>query len=216
MPRKPSSERFVVGNFAAEAAERAGWIAINHEQAMPSRFVAEAQLLEPPCTVSLEARLDVSGEILVKKLSVEVPLPGAAAITTTNLRSILVAQLVRESVKELAKPIEMLPDFPKPSAYRLTDGPRDEVWVSAPQPKSGRGRETPRDRIVRAAAVYREAVSRGSRSPVKDVARELGYSESQTSRYLKAARAEGMLDDVAAPMQGGHRKVVGYVRARPA
>lgn len=200
MPRRPSSERFVVGDLVPRADERAGWVAINHSSAMPSRFTIDAQLKEPPCTVWIDAVVDSSGEIRVKSLHVDVPLPGPASISTTSLRSVLISQLVRGAVQRLAQPIEVLPDVHR-GAFHVAGTPEAEVWIGTPT-REGRGRETPRDRIRAAATHYRDAVAQGSRSPVKDVARRLNFSESQTSRYLKAARLEGMLDDVPAPTPG--------------
>lgn len=72
-------------------------------------------------------------------------------------------------------------------AYYLGGVPASELH--------GRGRETPSDRIRRAAKLYTGLVAAGSAAPIKEVAIALQVSPSQAGRYLKLARERGYLAD---------------------
>src|SRR5580704_3935157 len=98
---------------------------------MPSSFSVQARLRAPRCTVDMAVVVEPNGEILVKNCHVAVAYPGTDAITTTSLRSILITQLIREAIEQLAQPIELLPEVNR-GAYQIVgeinseDGERRE------------------------------------------------------------------------------------------
>jgi hypothetical protein len=203
MPRTPSSDRFEVKGLTAAADERAGWVAISTSRAIPTRFTIRANLSRPDCDVALLAVVGSDGEVMVKSAQINVPVPGSASLTTSTMRSILIHHLVQLAIEKVARPVNFMPEVHR-GAFQVEGQSEEGVWVG-PVPHEGRGRRTPRDQINVASGLYREAVARGSRAPVKDVAAILGISASQVSRYLKSARADGLLADVPAPSPGPRR-----------
>lgn len=205
MARTPSSDRFEIKGLTAEADERAGWVAVSPTEAIPTRFYIRANLARPDCDVVLLAVVGSDGEPKIKTAQVSVPMPGDAELTTSTMRGVLIHQLMKLAIEKVARPVRQRPDV-RPGAFQLEGEPDNGFWVG-PVPREGRGSQTPRDRIGEAARIYREAVGRGSRAPVKDVATIMHISASQVSRYLKAARQDGLLEDVPAPTPGPGRIV---------
>lgn len=93
-----------------------------------------------------------------------------------------------DNVDQYVDTLFRVPGETSPAALEIGGVPTSEL--------RGRGRETPNDRIVKAAELYQQLVAAGSAAPIKEVGIALGYSASQASRYLKAARERGLLRDV--------------------
>lgn len=94
-------------------------------------------------------------------------------LTTSAFRRILVDQIVKAALAEAT--VEMPPD----EAEGTPTGDRVAAAASV--------------RATRAAHLYLAAQAAGSRAPVEEVAAEMAVSRRQASRYLRAARAGGML-----------------------
>lgn len=176
--------------------------------AVPDAIVASAELTDVQLTVTLFVRVASGGTIRVARLAVQpVPYTGAA-VTSRALRAVKVDQLAREAVRQLERPVSMREDFAE-GAFQITEGadiwanhghmrnirnPESQMWRSLAVP--GR-RLTGREQAEQAARIYAEAVASGSRAPTQAVAHELGYSRSQASRMIRAARDLGLLGDLA-------------------
>jgi hypothetical protein len=148
-----------------------------------------ARLDDLGLTVSFRVRVDPGGTIRVADLAIHpTASPAEGAITSRALRGIRLDQLAREAVRQLEQPASMREDV-APGAFQVAGDPSDQAWVS---PVPGR-RRAPRELAEQAARIYTEAVAKGSRAPTLAVAHELGYSRSQASRIVRAARDAGLL-----------------------
>lgn len=94
--------------------------------------------------------------------------PHLPAITTSMLRRILVDQIVKTAVAEAT--VDMPPEEPE----RVS-------------------RTTVADQAETAAKHYLEATRTGSRAPTEAVALAMGVSRAQASRYVRAARDQGLI-----------------------
>lgn len=224
MPREPKAGSFVIASMQVEPpTQRQTWALIDHGMVVPTSFRVRFQLERPKFYVAMliTAR---TGKPVVERLEVT---PGwleqdgtisgvQDGITTTNLRQLLIDRLVRTAFEAVRRPAEMADE--KDRLRLLSFGASEEQadalgrasfrvpGITHPNnleyyqgPRPGRGRQTPQDRIAAAAGLYKRAVAAGSVAPVKDVGIALGYSTSQASRYLKAAREQGLLADVEHP-----------------
>jgi hypothetical protein len=78
--------------------------------------------------------------------------------------------------------------------FRVVDGRLDDPRTRRPAPRHrAQRRERADDRVERAAAEYRQALERGSRSPTADVARVLDVGRSTAARAISEARERGLL-----------------------
>ena len=76
--------------------------------------------------------------------------------------------------------------------------------IHQPKKSGKRGRPPlPDAEYVEAAASYANAIARSSRSPAKDVARELRQDEDRTRAMLRRARARGLLSPALSPGKHG-------------
>lgn len=163
--------------------------------AAPSIIDAVARLDDVGLTVRFQVRVDPGGTIRVARLAVDpAGSPAEGAVTSRALRGIRLDQLAREAVRQMEQPAAMREDV-APGAFQVPGDPAGQAWVS---PVPGR-RRAPRELAERAARIYTEAIAQGSRAPTLAVAHELGYSRSQASRILRAARDAGLLDRAAPP-----------------
>lgn len=223
MSRGPNPEKFSIESVELDLSEAdRGWTLVDRETAVPTWFKATIQLERPLFLVTINISMEL-GRPVVRKLEVTpgrrnsegtFSAPRGEGITTTNLRQLLIDRLVRAAVEKAKRPATSAhrevssalrgSGVPAAAADELAraafnvggDDLTTTVARIALTPLAGRGRETPKDRIVKAATIYRNAVAAGSKSPVKDVGIALNYSTSQASRYLAAARADGLLDGV--------------------
>jgi hypothetical protein len=128
-------------------------------------------------------------ELTVSSLRVE----GAAPVSTSTLRRILVDRIVQAVMAEAARYAEgKVIDRAdvQPGAYQLAGDPDDSVRLGAPKTKP---------RVAWAAQIYRSAMAAGSYAPTQTVAQELHVSRSQASRYVAEARGAGLLPQAPRP-----------------
>ncbi len=101
----------------------------------------------------------------------------------------VVDQLIKRAVTQLEEPCEEAPQASKfPGAFRLPDDAEGTFYLGARFAR--RARPMSAELVSEAARIYNAAVAAGSRSPALAVANELGYSRSQASRLIRAARNE--------------------------
>lgn len=221
MPREPKAGKFVIHSAQVDPpAPDAHWTLIDRHTAVPRWFRVTFQLEEPTFLVYLNVGMEGTKpiarriEIVRGWLNEDGTISrGDGGVTTTNLRQILVDRLVRRAVELVRRPAEPAPEGAE--VFSLIGIPPEEIAAMAPAffrvpgvtPPGGhqvafdaaferRERDTTADRIMRAVEFYKRAIASGSNAPVKDVGIALGYSTSQASRYLKAARERGLLRDV--------------------
>lgn len=190
--RPANPEKFRIDHIDAQPMDQAGWLLFSPDTAVPSQIVARFVLGIPACNVELKIVVDNGGQAMVKHMSVWVDASGPATVTSSIARQILVDRLMRAALEKVSQPAERVPGL-LPSAFHVAGTPENDVWLSE-VPRRGRGRETSQEKIRRAAEVYRAAVASGSRAPIKVVAHELGYSQSQAGRFVSQAREAGLLD----------------------
>lgn len=161
-------------------------------RAAPSLVDAMAQLDDLGLTLSFRVRVDPGGTVRVVELTINPAAPGDGAITSRALRGIRLDQLAKEAVRQQERPTTKRDDV-FPGAFQVPGDPANQAWLS-PAP----GRRPTRELSNEAARIYTAAVEAGSRAPTLAVANELGYSRSQASRLIKAARDTGLIG----PIQG--------------
>ena len=226
MPREPKAGSFVIADMQVDPVDERLYRAIDHSTAAPPVFSVAFQLEQPKFFVRLTVAT-TTGKPIVTQLDVTPGwrekdgsvTGGAEGVTTTNLRQLLIDRLVRTALDAVRRPVEWVDEegvrrlimsgFSREEAialnrasYRVPGATPPGVLRidGGPARLTGRGGQTPLDRIQKAAELYRLAVERGSAAPVKEVGIALGYSTSQASRYLKTARERGLLDaDEAVP-----------------
>lgn len=175
----------------------AGWVRTGDENtAVPTRMRALLHLVEPRVEVHLVITVSPGGRALVRDFAVT-PTDVNIPVTTSLLRRIPLDFLLRTALDRVAREAMGRPDIQR-DAFQLKGDPEHLAWVSPQPPPSGRGREVPRERVVRAAEAYKQALARGSKSPAEDVAAVMGYSRATAARDLRTARELGLL---AAPGQ---------------
>lgn len=223
MPREPKAGSFVIASMQVDPPSRiGGWRAYDDATAVPQAFGVAFQLDQPRFFVRLTIET-ASDRPVVKHIEVTPGwlendgsvTGGEEGVTSTNLRQLLIDRLVRTALDAVRRPIEWAGDdnllnlirsgFEPGAAEALNRSTYTVPGVTPPgikridgdrHPLTQRGRQTPNDRIAKAADLYQAVVKAGSRAPVKDVGLALGYSTSQASRYLKTARERGLLDEV--------------------
>lgn len=171
----------------AQETERSMMMLTRPGYAAPSLIVAVARLEGLGLTVNLDVRVDQGGTVRVTAVRVQSSAPGA--VTSRALRAIRLDQLARDAVQQLESPVSMRDDI-APGAFQVAGEPADQAWIS---PVPGRRQASP-ELAEQAARIYAAAVAEGSGSPTMAVAHRLGYSRSQASRFIKAAREAGLLD----------------------
>lgn len=222
MPREPKAGSFVIASMDIELPKKVRSTLLDRTTAVPRHFTASFQLEQPRAFVRLAIDTE-SGRPVVTQLTVSPGwrAEGGAmtdvgeGVTTTNLRRLLVDRLVRAAFEAVKEPVKVgdvenllmllrsgltleqaevmngtmfrVPGRTHPSVMEIYTGPAGHLGAYK--------RETADDRIAVAARLYQNAVAAGSSAPVRDVGTALGYSTSQASRYLKAARERGLLDD---------------------
>jgi hypothetical protein len=203
------------------------WIMVDQETAVPRQFAVTFQLAEPLFLVSMDIEMEAvhptvrKMEITRGRMNERGFVEDAeGGITASNLRQVLVDRLVRAAMELVRQPVERLPEDARAALIRGGAMPTDAdriarnafriPGVTPPgqfqvSPPAGPEREVTKDRIAKAAELYRRAVANGSKAPVKDVGIALGYSTSQASRFVKTARERGMLDEAPEPaLRGVH------------
>lgn len=182
MSRTVNAEKFKVRGITAESHPGADWIAVSLETALPARFTIRASLEAPDCFVTLSAAIGPECDVIVKSATVEVCESGPADLTSTTLRGVLVHEITQLAIVQIERPLSEL------------NGAAVRSLLSAKLLKPRQPRRTTTEKIQESARLFREAVAAGSNGPGKYVADHLGVSESQASRYLRDARAGGLLD----------------------
>lgn len=184
--------------LVSSPAERSMMLLTRPGRAAPSLIEAMARLDDLGLTLSFHVRVDPGGTIRVAALTIHpTGSPADGAITARALRGIRLDQLARAAVRQQEQPASMLPDVGL-GAFQVPGDPADQAWVS---PVPGR-RRAPREKAEEAARIYIKAVASGSKAPTMAVANELGYSRSQASRLVRAARDAGLLDQAQAAPAG--------------
>ena len=159
-------------------------VRISETEFVPARFLVEIALVRPKLQVEMEVRTAPGSRPVVRELLVKAN--ADTRVTTSVLRRVLVDQLLRAAVDEAAKPTSgvTVPDVAG-HAFTADDG----VWVGPlPQPLRGRGSNTANEKAERAAKIYNDAVSSGSKKPGEVVADAMHVSRSQAARYIRRAR----------------------------
>lgn len=170
-----------------------GWTRVSEETAAPTRIEATLYTADPLLKLDLYIQVDWAGRGIVREMNVLTDGP-QTSVSISLLRRIPVDTLMRYAMAQASVPVRLRPDI-HPTAFQLKTEPENSTtaWVSGGPIEPGRGRDTPPDRIVRVAEIYKEAVANGSRSPVDMVIKMMGYSSATASRDLKEARKRGLL-----------------------
>jgi len=189
--------------------ERTGWIRTG-DFAVPSRFRASASVdgFDVRLLVVVGERGPGAIEVTIEQLD------GAQGEPVTHrvLRKLTIDQIVRDAAGQLSRPVRSAEEEAGiPGAYRVEG--LDEIFAGRSTPHTGRGRDTPRDRLIRVADIYQTALSRGSRSPVKAVADELPSSRSNAGRLVGQARAAGLLSETVRGQAGADAKTTPDAKA---
>ncbi|MFJ9903949.1 hypothetical protein ACIRVK_13760 [Streptomyces sp. NPDC101152] len=172
------------------------WVKTGPDTAVPSRFDVRIDLADPDLTIAMTITVGSGGRALVREFAVS-PRDFSATVTTRMLRKIPLERLLRASLENVTRKAIARPDI-HPDAFQMPGDPESQAWVS-PQPGAGRGREVPKDRIARAAEVYKQALASGNRAPAEAVAEAMHYSRATAARDIRAARERGLLPPVGGP-----------------
>jgi hypothetical protein len=189
MPQRAGRARF--GRIIVQAAERSAWVRTGPRTAAPSRFTAWLEVKSPAVQVAVDVLLEAGAVPVIEQLAIR---PVREPITAGLLRKISLDQIIPAAVKAASqRVIEQAGGVP--GAFQL-QGEQDsnQVRVSAPKGTD--------DRVIRAAQFYREALARGSRSPAADTAKTMHLSREHTARYIRRARAAGLLPSVSDVVSG--------------
>lgn len=181
-PRAPASS---IGRIHIEPGEGALQIRTGPKVAAPSHFKASIELKAPPMRVILWVRLDGGAAPVVEELALR-PAPGSP-LTSTTLRLVLLDPLIRAVVKKASRPVIERPDV-APGAFQVKGGDQRHAWVSVPPGAD--------ERVLQIASLYNQALSAGSHSPAADAAAAVRLSRAQVARYVRRARAVGLIPPV--------------------
>jgi 8-oxo-dGTP pyrophosphatase MutT (NUDIX family) len=177
------------GPVMAEIDPRTRWIRSGWDRAIPTRFHIRTTV--DGFDIRLLASVGDRGPGAIE-VTVEQPQGAIGPPVTLNvLRKVTVDQIIRDALAQLARPASSAEaDTGIPGTFRVKGVDGISGGRSAPAP--GRGRDTPADRLVRVAEIYRAALS-AARPPVKAVAEELPASRSTAGRLVGLARRAGLL-----------------------
>lgn len=180
------AQTFRIGRIHVTPHESSTQIRTGPGTAAPSRFQADVMLEIPAMHAVVNVMVGDGGLPVVEQLGME-PLPGTM-LTSTTLRAVLLDPIVRAALKEASRPVVERPDVAA-GAFQV-DGDPDEThaWVSVPAGAD--------DRVLQVARLYREALAAGSRSPAADAAAAVHISRAQVARYIRRARAGGLIPPV--------------------
>lgn len=184
----------IVGNVRPH--ERAVAVRVGPTSVVPSRFTAWVVLAEPRVRVDLELVVLSATKPVVRELTVTPSVDGAAPITTTTLRRVLVDPIVKAVMDKAAKFSEgrvIDRSDVLPGAFQLPGDPDDEFRLTPPT-------DQPNERVRQAAQIYGQAAAFGSRAPTEAVAQALNVSKAQASRYVRAAREANLLPPLGEPI----------------
>lgn len=180
----------VTGHFL-HPVDDAGWARTGDNTAVPTKIQAQLFIADPPVRVDLYVHVDGSGRAHVRHFGVTSGDLGTP-VTTRLLRRLPVDTLLREVLDRATVKATLRPDI-APRAFQVEGEPDNQAWVSGGPPPVGRGRDIPRDRVERAAQVYKDALRSGSKAPGEVVRVTLGYSRATAARDIRAARERGLL-----------------------
>lgn len=189
-----------IAGVHVSAEQQVGWVRTGDTTAVPTRFEAKVFLADPAVVVLLLVLVDSGGRPHVREFHVAARVPNPP-ITSTLMRRIPVDHLLKAAVDAASVTVKNRPDI-HAGAFQLPSDPDHQAWVSPQPAPTGRGREVPVSRVVRAAEVYLQALAAGSAAPTETVASVLGYSRSSASRDIRNARKQGLLPptgEAAAP-----------------
>jgi hypothetical protein len=192
----------MIGPVTAQPDERATWIRSGWDRAIPSRFHASTTV------DGLDVRLlAVVGERGPGAIAVHVEQPKGAAgppVTLNMLRRVTVDRIIADAIARLSVPASSAEaDTGIPGTFRIPGS--DEIYGGRTSPSPGRGRDTPGDRLVRVAEIYRAAL-RAGKPPVKAVAEDLPASRSTAGRLVGLARKAGLLSETTQGRPGPDAK----------
>lgn len=187
---EPSPPVEITGRFV-KPRDDSGWARTGEETAVPTRIEATVYLADPLVRVDMLVNVDWSARATVHQLTVVTDSP-QTPVTTRMLRRIPIDYLLRFVLEESTVKARPRTDI-SPRAFQVPGDPDTHAWVSGGPPTPGRGKNTPEDRVARAAEIYKQALAGGSRAPGEVVATQIGYSRATAARDIRAARRRGLL-----------------------
>ena len=188
MPRQPTD--FEIGTVYIDVEDRIAPVSISATEYVPRKFWARFQLVRPKLeVVALIWIASPGNRPTIRQLTMVAN--ENTPVTTTVLRRVLVDQLIKEAVKAAAMPTRVVTGLDVAGhAYEAHGG----IWVGpAPQPLSGRGRDTANGNAEAAARIYSAATASGSRAPGMEVKAQMHISRSTATRHIRRARELGLL-----------------------
>jgi hypothetical protein len=190
MPQRPKT--FTIGRVQIHPHERTAQIRTGPRTAAPSRFSAIIQTKAPDLEIAVAIVLEEGGTPVVEELVVH-PSPGTR-LSSTTLRGLLLDPVVRSAVQAASRPVIERPDVHR-NAFQIKGEPgENQAWVSVPAGAD--------ERVQQVARLYREALAAGSRAPAEEAAKAVNISRAQVARYIRRARAAGLLPPVADVVKG--------------
>jgi hypothetical protein len=172
---------------------------------LPREFTAVYDVSNEPL-VAFRVLVGDTGRVDIDEIQL-LRRPGAKSLGGASLRDIPVDKLRRAAMEEAAFEVVQTEDGPKP--LRVKDRPeaRDELFaayqVDTKQP-ARQGVPITKKRLEEVAQVYRDA-SVTSRRPKQVVASTFHVSTSTASRWIRAAREQGLLGQ-AMPGRAGEQQ----------
>jgi hypothetical protein len=141
--------------------------------------------------VAVDVLLEAGAIPVIEQLAIR---PVREPITAGLLRRVSLDQIIPAAVKAASEPVIETGDHAAGAFQPHDEAGSNEVRVSVPPGTD--------ERVLRAARFYREALARGSRSPAADTAKAKHLSREHTARYIRRARAAGLLPSVKDVVSG--------------
>jgi hypothetical protein len=196
VPRLPKN--FEIAWVSIEHLEPVGYLASGPETAVPTHFEAHFQLSKPEASVTIE--IFVGGDLRPVVIELMIRSKARTPITTSVLRQVLVDQLLRKALDEATVPSTVREEWLTSLPRHLQPPAPHDVSPSLPsRPANKRTRGQSDADAETAARIYSEAVAAGSRSPAVSVAVAMDRSRAQAARYIRRARALGLLPPLESP-----------------
>jgi hypothetical protein len=187
----PRARRARFGRIITQRPERAAMVRTGPRTAAPSRFTAWLEVKTPAMQVAVDVLLEAGAVPVIEQFAIR---PVREPITAALLRKVSLDQIIPAAVKAASVPVTERGDI-APGAFQIEgDENSNQVRVSAPKGTD--------ERVIRAAQFYREALAAGSRSPAVATAKALHLSREHTARYIRRARAAGLLPPVRDVVSG--------------
>jgi hypothetical protein len=189
MPQRARRVRF--GRIIVRAAERSAMVRTGPKTAAPSRFTAWLEVKTPAMQVAVDVLLAAGAVPVIEQFAIR---PVREPITAALLRKVSLEQIVPAAVKAASATLTERGDVAARAFQVPGEEDSNQVHVSAP-PGTDK-------RVIQAAQFYREALARGSRSPAVATAKAMHLSREHTARYIRRARAAGLLPSVEDVVSG--------------